>query len=64
MRAYRDETDIPMTLTAGLVVSLDDAQARVLSSSSRVWLQRTCMETRDCAEIVLQFLFHDKSANR
>lgn len=38
MCTNRDEANIPMTLTTRFVVSFDDAQARVFTSGSRVWL--------------------------
>lgn len=38
MCADRDETDIPMPLTTRFVVGLDDAQARIFTRCSRVWL--------------------------
>ena len=38
MRADRDETNVPVTLSKRFVVGLDDTQARVFSGSPRVWL--------------------------
>lgn len=62
MCTKRDEANVPVTLSTRFVVCFDDAQASVFSSGSRIGLYRTPFETCDFAEIVLQLLFHGRSA--
>ena len=52
----RNQADITMTFTSGFMVSPNDRQASILSSSTRVWLQGASVETSDLAKVVFEFL--------
>lgn len=51
-----DQADVPMSLTARLVISPDNRQSSVLARSARVGLHRARMEAGDLAEVSLQLL--------
>lgn len=56
MGAKRDQANVTTTLVARLVICANNAEARVLASSSRVGLERCRVESCNFAKIVFQFL--------
>ena len=54
----RNEADVTMTFSARFMVRSDHRQPSIFSSGTRVWLEGTCMETSDLAEVLLEFLLH------
>ena len=54
--ANRNQADITMTFTSRFMISPNDRQTSILSSSARVWLQGASVETSDLAKVVFEFL--------
>lgn len=61
MSTQRNETDIAVLFTTRFMISADNAEASILSSSTRVGLEGSGVETSNLAEILFEFLFDDMS---
>ena len=56
MRTKGNQAYITMSLPARIMVSTDDIQPSIFTRSTRVWLHGACIETRNLAKVIFQFL--------
>ena len=56
MRTQRNEANVTMAVSTGLVIRPDYGQTGIFSSCSRVGLEGACMETSDFAQVRFKFL--------
>ena len=56
MCTQRNETDVAVSFTSGLVIGTNDTKACIFTGCSGIGLKAHGMETSDLAKIVFEFL--------